>query len=280
MATSALTQNATRPNAANIPAVSREEAYTLAITAFERILAVVENLTGDDWQQQTECTDWKVKDMVAHLSGSCDGYASWKGHMRQTLGNPNLFRIWPVIDAINAVQVDDRANYTPDELIAEFREVAPKAIRNRKNVPWLLRIIPVPHAIVPGKVVRVKYLLDIIYSRDEWMHRADLCRASGQKMLLTDDHDRRINELILRDIAVMNLKNPAYTVDLVLTGDILIEYRFGRGTEPDVTITMDLIEFNRRASERIDADEALTLADVQGSEVAARWFFDNCTVIY
>ncbi len=280
MATATMTQNIARPNAAHIPALGREEAYELAMTAFERILAVVENLSGDDWTQPTDCTEWTVKDMVAHLSGSCAGFASWKGHARQTVRNPYLFKISPAIDAINAIQVDDRANYTPEELVAEFRELGPKAIRTRYRVPWLLRIIPLPNIVVPGKVVPVSYLLDIIYSRDEWMHRADLCRASGQKMLLTEDHDARMVELILRDIAVMNLKNPKYTVDLVLTGDISLAYRFGNGAEPDATITMDLIEFNRRSSERTTVEDAISSAHIQGEHTAARWFFENCAVTY
>lgn len=280
MATATMTQSLTRPNAANIPALGREEARTLAMTAFERILTVVENLSGDDWEQQTECTEWNVKDMVAHLSGSCAGFASWEGHLRQTFRNPYLGKISPMIDAINAIQVDDRANYTPEELIAEFREVAPKAINTRHKIPWLLRIIPLPNVVVPGKVVPVSYLLDIIYSRDEWMHRADLCRASGQKMILTEDHDARIVELILRDIAVMNLKNPKYTVDLVLTGDISLAYRFGNGTAPEATLTMDIIEFNRRSSERTTVEDAIASAHIQGEPTAARWFFENCAVTY
>ncbi len=280
MATVAMTNTHPFPNAANIPALGREEAYSLAMTAFERLLAVVEKLSGEDWQQPTDCSEWTVKNMVAHLSGSCDGYASWKGHLRQTFKNPYLFKISPMIDAINAIQVDDRANYTPEELVAEFRELGPKAINTRYKIPWLLRIIPLPNVVVPGKVVPVSYLLDVIYSRDEWMHRADLCRAAGQKMLLTEDHDARMVELVLRDIATMSLKNPAYTVDLVLTGDLTLEYRFGRGTQPDATILVDLVQFNRRASERITVDEALSLAEVRGSEAAARWFFENCTVTY
>jgi hypothetical protein len=36
------------------------------------------------------------------------------------------------------------------------------------------------------------YLLDTILTRDPWMHRVDIARATGRDMVLTADHDGRI----------------------------------------------------------------------------------------
>ena len=39
----------------------------------ERFLTLVESLSGDDWQQPTDCTLWNVRDVLAHQAGA---YAS------------------------------------------------------------------------------------------------------------------------------------------------------------------------------------------------------------
>jgi uncharacterized protein (TIGR03083 family) len=263
-----------RNHALDIPKHTHAEASQLAHTAFERLLAVIESLEGDDWSQPTECTEWTVRDMVAHLAGGCAGYASWGEFVRQYVRNPYLLSTPVKVDAVNRLQVEDRADHTPEELVAELREVGPKAVRTRHRIPWIVRSIPMP-PMPPLGVVPIGYLLDIIYPRDEWMHRADLCRATGRKMLLTPDHDARIVELVLLDMAKNVRDLPA--VDLILTGDIEMAYRFGKG-EAMATITMDLIEFNRLASERITPDEAPAV--INGNAATARVFLENCAVVY
>ena len=39
---------------------------------------------------------------------------------------------------------------------------------------------------------RMSYLLDVILTRDPWMHRVDISRATGRDLVLTPEHDGRL----------------------------------------------------------------------------------------
>ena len=51
------------------------------------------------------------------------------------MGDPYLKEAEMKIDAIHRRQVEDRAEATEEELVAEFRENAPKAVRTRQRMP-------------------------------------------------------------------------------------------------------------------------------------------------
>jgi hypothetical protein len=180
------------------------------------------------------------------------------------------------VDAINRRELEDRADVTPAQLIAELRLVGPKAIRTRRNLPGFIRALRIPALPMPGKM-SMAYLVDVVYPRDQWMHRMDLCRATGQDWIANPDHDRRLLDLIIRDMTY----TPAggYAVALNVTGPLNAAYRFGH-SEPAAEIDIDFIELNRRASGRTSADEALASAQVRGDESVARAFLDACEVLY
>ena len=45
------------------------------------------------------------------------------------------------------------------------------------------------------------YLIDTIYTRDVWMHRVDVCGATGHSLVFDADHDGRIVAAIVSDWA-------------------------------------------------------------------------------
>jgi hypothetical protein len=151
------------------------------------------------------------------------------------------------------------------------------AIQNRQKLPWLVRQLPVPG------VGNFGYLMDIIYPRDEWMHRYDICAATGKKMVITPEHDGRLIDLVLLDIAKKlkkQLVKRNITISLQITGALTGTYQFGRKATPDATLEIDVFDFNLRASERISVEEALRRTAVSGDEAAAHWFLNNATVLY
>ena len=85
---------------------------------------MLEALDGDDWQQPTYCATWTVRDMVAHLAGAWAGWSSWAEFRRQVIQNPYLNETGQQVDGINKRQILDRAERTPAELVAEFRDLA------------------------------------------------------------------------------------------------------------------------------------------------------------
>src|SRR2546427_7954382 len=66
-----------------VPALGHDEAMRLAETEYERLLAVVDDLRGDQWSRQTDCPDWDVKDMIGHLLGMLEALSDAKERMRQ-----------------------------------------------------------------------------------------------------------------------------------------------------------------------------------------------------
>lgn len=266
-------------NASSIRAQTHPEAGHLAAVELDRILAVIDGIPVDTWENSTDCTLWNVQQMVAHLAGACAGHTSFNEFKRQYISNPLKQDFDSAIDAVNNLQVADRSTQASAELIAELRTEGPKAIRVRQRLPWLIRNIWLP--LGPLGLAPIGYLTDTIYTRDWWMHRADLCRATGQHMHLTPDHDGRLISLILRDLArKRSRQGETDTIDLHLVDDIELLYRFGEKPQPKATIRMNLIEFNRLASERITFEEALQSAVFSGNITTAHSFLKNCAVPY
>lgn len=246
--------NDTALDAGQISALTHEEAGALAREELNRFLAVVESLSGADWQQPTDCTEWSVRDILAHQAGSYASNASWAEFMRQGRAKPGPGQL--KVDAINARQLADRADRSPAELISELRRVGPRAINVRQGLPRLLRKLRIPFG-PPLGTTTVEYLTDLIFTRDTWSHRMDICRATSRPFTQTPEHDGRQVALVMRDLAQ---KLPEYlggqSVIFDLSGPAGGRYRIDQTREPSAIIKMDMIQFSRLASDRITQAEA------------------------
>lgn len=157
----------------------------------ERLLALLARLDDDDWQRPTDCTDWDVREVVAHLAGAAASTARVRELVRQARASRRLPREGDPVDRINAVQVRERAEATPAALLAELEETVPRSLRARGRLPAPLRALRVPFG-PPLGVRPLGYLMGRIYTRDAWMHRVDVARATGRELVLTQGHDGRI----------------------------------------------------------------------------------------
>jgi uncharacterized protein (TIGR03083 family) len=243
--------------ATGIPAQTVDEAGQRAREELDRFLAIVESLEGDDWMQPTDCTEWSVRDILAHAAGTAAGWASWGEWFRQYPFNRYMRQADVPVDGINRRQLEDRVGRSPEDLIAELRAVAPKAIRTRLGLPGVLKGMRTDLGPPRGKAP-LRYLLEIIYMRDMWMHRHDICRATGRTFEQTAAHDGRVVALVMRDIAEAlrdSLGGRAIRFDL--RGAAGGSYLVGLGVEPEAAVEMDVLEFNRLASGRLAADDAL-----------------------
>lgn len=269
-----------RQHVADIPKLSHAEAKELAQTEYERLVSLLQMLEGDDWQQPTYCSAWNVREMVAHLAGAVTGWSSFAQFRRQSMQNPYLKEFDEPIDGVNKLQVVERADKAPAELVAEFRENGPKAIENRQKLPWPLRkAVQLPFPPLGRR--SLEYLADTIYARDQWMHRYDICAATGKKMAVSGVHDGRIVALVLRDIAEKLKKQlAARHIVLRLTGAHSSECQFGDKATVDCEIAIDFFDFNLLASGRIGPDEVMERTAITGDRATALWFLNNLEVPY
>ncbi len=268
------------PNAIEIPYTTAAEAYTLLQVELERFLSLLKKLEADDWNKPTACTAWTVRDMLAHQAG---GYASGSGYLeliRQYSARPQNGQLPE--DAINALQILERRDKSVDQIIAELRLVGPTAIHNWAHrfrlAKQLTRLIKVSHPV--SGTISFEYLMWVIHSRDTWMHRLDICRATGHAFEQTREHDGRIAELAMLDVANLPAKKFQWpTLVFDLTGTAGGTWKIGSG-QPVATICMDVLDFNIFASGRYNYEAARPLATISGNISAAEKVLKNFLILY
>lgn len=253
-----------------------DEAHQLLCTAFARFMEVIEALEPKEWQKPTACTAWNVRDIVAHQAGS---YASGIGYgemVRQYLPSFRPGRLPE--DLINARQVGERADIPPKALIAELKQVGEKAIHNWAHGFRLVKWMGLPHPV--GGWMTLRYLMWVTHSRDTWMHRLDICRATGRPFVQTREHDGRINQLVVLDTAKkLNRRLKGRAITLVLTGTAGGAWQIGKG-RPVAEIAMDALDFNVFVSGRFSCAEGLQHATITGDKKVVEESFDGLLVLY
>jgi len=166
------------------------------------------------------------------------------------------------IDALTAVQVEKYEGWTPERIVPEFQRLAPQAVRGRMRMPGLVRRrrMSAEQPVNPPREYEpwtFAYLVDVILTRDPWMHRSDIAAATGREMTLTDDHDG----LIVDDVAREWARRHVQPCTLTLTGPVGREYVFESGGVPSATAgdpgnsphpsyTLDAVQFCRVLSGR------------------------------
>ena len=265
-----------------IPPLSHHEAMDMATLELERFLALVTALSDDEWEKPTACTLWNVRQILAHVTGAAASYARWSEFKRQNsfkVQRPHRASGLSFLESLNQIQVDDRASATPAALIDELQTVGPRAIATRTRLPVLLRALRVPLPALG--IVPVGYLTDLIYTRDMWMHRLDLCRATGREMVLTPQHDGRIVALVMRDVA-RKLAAPLRKKSMVyhLSGRVGGTWQLGAAVPPSATLHLDVLDFNLLASGRLTPEEAWSRVSLEGDTALAREALNHTNVPY
>jgi uncharacterized protein (TIGR03083 family) len=186
---------------AAIPAIEHDEAMALAATEYDRLLAVVDRFGPEDWRRPTDCPGWDVRDMVTHLLGFMKANADHAEADRQLAvaardaEEHGILRL----DAQTALHVREHAALTPAEVAAAVHAEAGRALAGRSAVPAEVRASTFSTGL-PGEADwTLGYLVDVVFTRDVWMHRVDLCRASGQPLELTAEHDGRLIADVVAD---------------------------------------------------------------------------------
>lgn len=171
-------------------ALPRETAMRLAAAEYQRFLELLRSLRAADWTKPTECPGWDVRATAAYALGMVEMAASIRENARQlrmARRRGGLF-----IDALTGLQVDERKHMTPAQIVDRFAVRAPKAAKARRRTPSFIRRRRMPEPQEIGghdENWTLGYLIDIILTRDPWMHRADIARATGARHTLSTEHD-------------------------------------------------------------------------------------------
>jgi uncharacterized protein (TIGR03083 family) len=201
-----------------VPPLDHDEAMGLAEAELVRVLALVDDLRADEWQRPTDCTGWTVRDMLGHLLGMMKLQADPEERGRQITTAADLARRSGELrlTEMTALQVREHADLTTDELRRALHEAAGRGLAGRRALPAALRVAPYDSELPGEGVWTVGYLFDVIHTRDPWLHRVDICRATGRDLLLTAEHDGRIVADVVADWAprhgrpfVLELTGPA-----------------------------------------------------------------------
>jgi uncharacterized protein (TIGR03083 family) len=229
------------------PGIERPTAMRLAETEYQRVTDAVDALQPEDWARPTDCTEWDVRQLVAHIVGMTKLFSTPLEVIRQMrAANARQQPGQASIDALTALQVEERQQFSPEELRAELHRVGPRAAKGRRRIPGLLRHRHIPEPeLVNGlpETWSVGYLTDVILTRDPWMHRLDLARATSREPVFTADHDG----ILVADVVAEWARRHGQPYRLQLTGPAGGSWSSGEGGEE---IVMDAADFCRVISGR------------------------------
>lgn len=234
--------------------ISRDtDAREVALAAYARLVELLERLEPADWERATECPGWDVAAMVGHVIGAGRSGASLRESLRQQLYGKRVANRFGgnSLDAANDLQVRDHAGLTPSERTAAVRRIAPLAVEGRLGLPRVLRRVPVPldaggsTATGMPRWFPLGELMDVIYTRDVWLHTIDIARATS----VSHEPEPRVDGRIVEDVVIEWARRHASPFDLVLDGPAGGRFRQGSG---GVALHLGAVEFCRILSGRAE----------------------------
>jgi uncharacterized protein (TIGR03083 family) len=155
----------------------------LAATEYDRCLAHLLRLDEKDWSKPTACPVWDVRQMASHMLGMAAMLTSVREMIRQQrLAN----RRGGGTDNLTDLQVDERADWSPAQIVQGFAETGPRAVAGRRRVPGVIRNRRFPERQrVNGtdEPWTFGFLFDVILTRDPWMHRTDIAQATQTPLI-------------------------------------------------------------------------------------------------
>ena len=232
-----------------LPRMSTEQARTVALAEYGRFTDLLRDLDPPDWTSPTDCDRWDVRAVADHVAGAARMYASVT---RTLAAQPNGWMLArklglrEPLDGVNELQIRETADLPVPQLISFIDEWAPRVVEARFSVPRPLRRIP---AKGMGMSMPLVDLYAYVLTRDVWMHRVDISRATGRDLMLTPEHDGALVADVVADWAGRHGR----PFELRLTGPAGGDFGVGRGaggTGARERIELDAIEFCRTISGR------------------------------
>lgn len=226
--------------------IGRAEVEALASTETDRLVSLLRSLDPDEWTRPTDCPAWDVRAMAGHVLGMTETFTSYRSMIRMLRAGSKAAGEGPFIDGLTSVQVEANAPLSTAVVVDRLAAAGARQARWRAT-RRLLRPMPMKEQRRDGtpETWRMAFLLDIVLTRDTWMHRVDISRAAGRPMALTAAHDGRI----VADAAAEWARRHGRPCTLTLTGPAGGTFIHGDGGEEH---TLDAVEFCRILSGRAE----------------------------
>jgi len=231
------------------------------------IIALAGELDDADWARPTDCDEWTVKDIVAHLAHLETELCSTEQNSHEQTGGTD------VVSAYTGAGVEARRDRTPAELVAEFAGAVELRASRLADLP---HDPSAPAPVTPGGVAWSWDALLRNRSIDVWVHEQDIRRATGRPGGLdsTGAHVAVMTfSFALPYVVGKRVKPPALsTVQWKVTGETPLELAVhvgedGRASaietldEPSVTLTMSTETFTVLTTGRREPDEVEVTID-------------------
>jgi uncharacterized protein (TIGR03083 family) len=229
--------------------ITRTNATSIAEVEDGRFLDLLRLLTADEWAAPTCCDGWDVRAMVLHVLGAAESASKRELVHQFRVGSKLAKQLGRVqIDGVNELQIRERSHLSIADLLDRLAAAQPRFRKARRSLPAPMRAIAIPAP--PYGKVKLGTLMDRTYTRDVWMHRIDISRATGRAVELTPEHDGVIVDDVVREWASIH----GQPVELVLTGPAGGQWSFGDGGE---SIELDAVDFCLIMSGRATGDGLL-----------------------
>jgi uncharacterized protein (TIGR03083 family) len=229
--------------ALEIAPIGRDESFALTQVAIARELEVLNDLTADEWTRPTVCTAWDVRQIVLHQIASAVAMMKPLEGLAQMRAGKKLEKSEGLAMIDGFMQAGERRyqHLSAEAALEELTALLPRYAKHRRRYPQPLRsLVRMP---APGGSVTVGYLYDRVINRDHFMHRLDICDATGRTPVVTADHDGRIVEDVVQDWAARH----GQPFEVTLTGPAGGSWTQGQGGQH---IEMDALDFARVLSGR------------------------------
>src|SRR5947209_6354394 len=120
--TSPTAPGATRPRTSTL---ERPTLMRLAATEYDRFTMLLRSLHAQDWPRATECPGWDVRAMAGHALGMAEMAATIREGRRQQKAAGRRGGVF--LDALTALQVEEHAEMTGQQLTERYALIGPRA---------------------------------------------------------------------------------------------------------------------------------------------------------
>ncbi|QUH01236.1 maleylpyruvate isomerase family mycothiol-dependent enzyme [Saccharopolyspora erythraea] len=240
----------------DVARTDHDHAADLLLPEVDAMRDLLGALTPEEWRRPTECTGWNVHDVVAHLVGNAENALDTELLARRVREGAARYAGRPRLDAMNEVAVDAWRDRPDDELLAEFDRLWPQVLQALPEMPEQARDLRFDTGYPDVPPLSLGYVVDVILTRDMWMHRVDICRATGRTFAM-HPHDLGVAEQVLRDLDD-EWAGPPFVLEL--SGLVNGDWRIGDDA-PEATVEGDAMDVLRGLSGRTSPDLTVMRGD-------------------